>query len=634
MNPKYEFLKTVKPFNLLPDEVLQGIAELLEEVHYPKEQILYLQNESKLRGVDLIVQGEYEVFFYDSEQNKRLAATYGGGYCYGGTSILLNRRRSFRTVICRKGTLVYTLHRKEFLALCRTYEAFLHYFTAEYGRRMLNEEYAHFIRPSRIQPENNIAADQLYSRKLETLEYRAIVSCPDSTPVAEAAQIMVNQKVSCLFVKNDQDQITGYITDLTLRNNVLAKLIPYTQPVRDVMDQPIISIDAQAYIYEAVLLMFQTRARYLLISEGNDYTGFISRNKLLSSLAQSPFMFIQSVKLARSVPELKQRWQKVPEQVYQLLNRGVKSEIVNQVITTVADTIAINVIEGVIAEMGPPPARFVFMVLGSEGRKEQTLRTDQDNAIIYEDKANEQREIVREYFLAFASTVSERLDHIGFSFCEGGFMAKNSKWTHSLSHWKRNYSNWLQESDPEAVLKVATFFDCRFLYGEQGIMDELKAFLHQELERPKHTFLHHMAQNALQYEPPLTFFNNIRTFSKGSQQVFNLKKTMTPIVDLVRAYALRNRIFLTNTGERLEALAQKGVFTEKERQELLQAYYYLMGMRLRKQAIQIIDDRKEPDNLLDPKSLTKIEQVTLKEIFKVISGFQTKIKVGFMESLH
>ncbi|EJF09932.1 cyclic nucleotide-binding domain-containing protein [Pontibacter sp. BAB1700] len=142
MNPKYEFLKTVKPFNLLPDEVLQGIAELLEEVHYPKEQILYLQNESKLRGVDLIVQGEYEVFFYDSEQNKRLAATYGGGYCYGGTSILLNRRRSFRTVICRKGTLVYTLHRKEFLALCRTYEAFLHYFTAEYGRRMLNEEYA------------------------------------------------------------------------------------------------------------------------------------------------------------------------------------------------------------------------------------------------------------------------------------------------------------------------------------------------------------------------------------------------------------------------------------------------------------------------------------------------------------
>ncbi|MBF8962234.1 CBS domain-containing protein [Pontibacter sp. FD36] len=634
MNAKYEFLKTVRPFDVLPDEVLHGVAELLQQVQHPKESILYLQDESKLRGVDLIVRGAYEVFFYDSEQNKRLVTNYISGTCYGGASLLLNRRRSFRTVISRKGTVVYTLHRKEFLALCQAYEAFFHYFTAEYGRRMLDEEYAHFIRPSRIQPENNIAVDQLYSRKLETIEPRTIAACPGSTSIAEAAQLMISQKVSCLFVQDEHSQIKGYVTDLTLRNNVVARQVPYTQPVYDIMDQPIISIGSQAYIYEAVLLMFQTRARYLLITDGAGYIGFISRNKLLSSLAQSPFMFIQSVKLARSVPELKQRWQKVPEQVYQLLNRGVKSEIVNQVITTVADTIAINVIEGVIEEMGPPPAKFVFMVLGSEGRKEQTLRTDQDNAIIYEDKANEQREMVREYFLAFASTVSERLDHIGFSFCEGGFMAKNSKWTHSLSHWKRNYSNWLQESDPEAVLKVATFFDCRFLYGEQSIMGDLKGFLHEELERPRYKFLHHMAQNALQYEPPLTFFNNIKTFSKGSQQVFNLKKTMTPIVDLVRAYALRNRIFLTNTGERMEALANVGIFTEKERQELLQAYYYLMGMRLKKQAIQIIDDRKEPDNLLDPRTLTKIEQVTLKEIFKVISDFQTKIRVSFMETLY
>lgn len=634
MNPKYEFLKTVKPFDLLPDEVLQGVAELLEEVQHPKDSILYLQNVSKLRGVDIIVRGEYELFFYDSEQQKRLVTRQGSGYCFGGTSILLNRRRSFRTVLPGKDTVVYTLHRKEFLALCQAYEGFFHYFTAEYGRRMLDEEYAHFIRPSRIQPENNIAADQLYSRKIETIAPRAIVSCPGGTAIAVAAQLMVSQKVSCLFVEDGQRNIVGFVTDLTLRNNVVARQVDYAGPVSEIMDQPIIAIGSQAYIYEAVLLMFQTRARYLLISDTQGYTGFISRNKLLSSLAQSPFMFIQSVKLARSVPELKQRWQKVPEQVYQLLNRGVKSEIVNQVITTVADTIAVNVIEGVIEEMGPPPAKFVFMVLGSEGRQEQTLRTDQDNAIIYEDKANEQREMVRDYFLQFASSVSERLDHIGFSFCEGGFMAKNTKWTHSLSHWKRNYRTWLDESDPEAVLKVATFFDCRFLYGEEAIMGELKDFLHEELESPRYKFFHHMAQNALQYEPPLTFFNTIKTFSVGSQQVFNLKKTMTPIVDLVRAYALRNRIFKTNTGERLEALAKLGVFTEKERQELLQAYYYLMGMRLKKQAIQIIDDRKEPDNLLDPKTLTKIEQVTLKEIFKVIGDFQTKIKVGFMETLY
>ena len=124
----------------------------------------------------------------------------------------------------------------------------------------------------------------------------------------------------------------------------------------------------------------------------------------------------------------------VPDIVNQLLSRGVKANIVNQVISTVTDTMALKVIENVLAELGPAPARFVFMVLGSEGRKEQTLLTDQDNAIIYEDKADEQRELVRAYFLCFATAVSDQLDHIGLHFCTGGFMAKNPKRTHSLSY--------------------------------------------------------------------------------------------------------------------------------------------------------------------------------------------------------
>lgn len=93
-----------------------------------------------------------------------------------------------------------------------------------------------------------------------------------------------------------------------------------------------------------------------------------------------------------------------------------------------------------------PPAKFVFIALGSEGRKEQTLKTDQDSAIIYEDKANEQRELVRAYFLDFATKVSDRLNDIGFVYCDGGYMASNPQWTHSLSHWKRNYKSWIEDT--------------------------------------------------------------------------------------------------------------------------------------------------------------------------------------------
>ncbi|HEX8327224.1 MAG TPA: DUF294 nucleotidyltransferase-like domain-containing protein [Hymenobacter sp.] len=636
MSSKLDFLRTVKPFDLLPEDVLAEVAEGLQEVHHPREAIIYHQDVTKLRGLDIVVEGEYETFFYDSQQNRRVVEYSRRGECYGGISLLLNKKKSLRTVLAKRNTRVYFLHRREFLALCQGYEGFFNFFTARYGQRMQNEEYAHFVRPATSAASSYLASDQLFSRRIETLEMRPVVLCAAYTPIFEVAQRMAAARTSCYFI-TDADvngQIIGYVTDITLRDKVVAGLADARQPVETIVDAPVVSISSRAFVYEAILLMFRTKTRYLLVETDGEYVGFLSRNKLLTDdQAQSPFIFIQSVKQAQAVPELKRRWEQVPEMVYQLLNRGVKPEIVNQVITTVSDTIAVKLIEDAIAELGPPPAKFVYMVLGSEGRKEQTLLTDQDNAIIYEDKANEQRELVRTYFLRFAEIVSDRLNEIGFSYCDGGFMAKNGKWTHSLSHWKRNYVEWMTDSNPEAGMQFAASFDCRYLYGDATIMDELHEFLAEELQKPRDRFFHYMAVNALQYEPPLTFFNNIRTFAVGSQQVFNLKRTMSPIVDLVRMYALKHRIFATNTGERLEALKALGVFKEREAHELLQSYYYLMGVRLKKQAVQIISDHTTPDNYLDPKSLTKVEQVTLKEIFRVIADFQVKIKVGFTKSL-
>ncbi|AIZ65346.1 signal transduction protein (plasmid) [Hymenobacter sp. DG25B] len=634
MDDRLAFVRTVTPFNLLPDEVLQGVVNLLQEVRHPREALLYQQDTSKLRSLDIIAEGEYETFFYDSGQHKRLPETYGPGTCYGGMSILLNKKRSLRTVVVHKGTRVLQLPRRDFRALCQAYEPFFHYFTARYGERMQDEEYAHFVKPVTTPEQNFLVADQLFSRRINTLEVRELVTCPADLPIYEAARRMAAAKVSCLFVTEaGTDQIIGYCTDITLRDKVIARQLDAARPLGEVVATPIVSIPQDAYVYEAILRMFQTKTRYLLVEKNGMYSGFLSRNKLLSDLAQSPFMFIQAVKLAQSTRELKRRWEMVPDIVSQLLSRGVKAEIVNQVISTVADTIALKVIENVLAEHGPAPARFVFMVLGSEGRQEQTLLTDQDNAIIYEDKANEQRELVRAYFLRFAAAVSDQLDHIGLHYCTGGFMAKNSKWTHSLSHWKRNYHTWMSESNAETVMQFATFFDCRYLYGEASLMEELQVFLHQELTQPLDRFLFFMARNALQYEPPLTFFRSFRTFAQEGHQVFDLKKTMSPIVDLVRVYALKHQIFSTNTGERLARLREKGVFKEKEYQELLQAYYYLMGMRLKKQAHQLSSDRTPPTNYLDPSTLTQVEQVTLKEIFKVIGDFQVKIKVNFTKSI-
>jgi len=633
MNSKTELLKTVSPFNLLPMEVLEEVSEILQEVEYKKETLAYRQEITKMKGVDIIVKGQYETFFYDGAENKRSIEIHNPGYCFGGISILLNRKRALKSVIANKGTIVYSLPRKDFIALCNGYEEFYQYYTTDFGKRMLDEEFAHFFKKPASFEESYIASEQLYSRKIEGITYREIVSCPQTLPIFEAAKLMAQQKISCVFIKDDNDQIIGYATDITLRDNVIAKCLDAKQEIKTVMDNPIVSISYDAYIYEAILMMFRTKTKYLLVEKDTKYIGFLSRNRLLSEQAQSPLVFIQSVKLAVSSKELKEKWERVPNIVNQLLGRGVHAEIVNQVITTIADTIAIKVIEKVLDKMGTPPAKFAFMVTGSEGRKEQTLKTDQDNAIIYEDKANEQRETVRAYFLEFAKQVSDQLNEIGFEYCKGGYMASNPQWTHSLSHWKRNYKSWMEDSLPESAIKFSTFFDCRYLYGDRTIIQELKGFLDEELKTPIHRFFAYIAKNALQYKPPLTFFKNIRTQTIGKIEVFDIKNAMTPVVDLVRVYALQNRVFAENTGERLKALKEKGVFTDSQFHELMHSYYYLMSMRLKNQANQIMQDKKEPDNYIDLKSITNIEQVTLKEIFKVIDNFQEGIKIRFTNNL-
>lgn len=631
MTAPFEFLKSTPPFEKVPDEELQSITLQLEAMQHEKSGIIYQQHKTKIHYLDIIFSGGYQTFFYNSVGKKELITELGVHDTYGAFSILLNKGKSIQTVIANKDTLVYRLPGQLFKELCQNYDTFYQYFLSAFGKEMLNERFSSFVITPAIDVEL-LAFDRYFTRRLDAVSVRPIISCWPQTPAHMAAAMMEAEKQSCLFVETGGEYI-GYVTDIILRNKIVAEQRHSATPVAEIMEGPIFTISREAYIYEAILLMFNHNIRYLLVEEEGKKVGVISRNKLLSDQAQSPFVFIQSVRLAVSTEELKRKWGEVPEVIYNLLTRGVKSELVNQVITNISDTIAQKVIEEVIEEVGPPPAHFVFMSLGSEGRKEQTLKTDQDNAIIYEDKANEFREKTRTYFLDFAERVSEKLNHIGFTFCTGGLMAKNPKWTHSLSHWKRNYNQWIENPDPQSVMHFSTFFDCRMIYGHQPLIDELREHILEKLAEPGEYFFMQLATNALQYEPPLTIFRGIRTISKGDQKVFNIKRAMTPIVDLVRVYALKHKILKTNTGDRMKCLRDQKVFTEEDFHELMQSYYYLMGMRLKQQAHQIIYDHQPPDNFISPASLTKIEIVTLKEIFKVIANFQQRIKLVFTRNL-
>ncbi|WP_447640214.1 MULTISPECIES: DUF294 nucleotidyltransferase-like domain-containing protein [Chitinophagaceae] len=629
----FEFLQNTAPFNQLPDAVIEATASKLEKKSFGKEQVLYEQEISKLRGIDIIVAGSYDTFFYDSGRNRRRERRLGAGQIYGGISVLLNQKLSVNTVVVKKGTDIYFLHRKYFRELCTQHEAFQAFFTSDFAGRMMDNEFAHFFKNPAWRDDSFLDADQFFSKRMGDVTYREIVTASCDMSVFELVRTMRQSKVSCIYLTNDTGEIVGYLTDILLRDRIIGERLSADTLARYVMDKKPVKVSVDNFVFEAVLKMYRTNTKYLLIEKNGDYIGFQSRNRLLAEQSRSPLLFIQSVKLANSDDELRSKWLEAPKIITQLLDRGVHTGIANQVITTISDSIAETVIERTIEQMGPAPAKFCFMVLGSEGRKEQTFKTDQDNAIIYEDKANEHREEVRAYFLEFAKRVSESLNHIGFSFCTGGYMAMNPKWTHSLSHWKRNYEEWIADAVPETIVKFTTFFDCRFLYGDEYIMQELYAFLDDVLQKPMERVFYFMAKNALQYEPPLTFFKGIKTFTKGDNEVFDVKRAMTPIVDLVRVYALKHHIRAVNTGERIRLLYQQKVFSSTEYEELRQSYYLLMRMRLRHQARQIMVDNVESDNYMLLHRFSRIERLTLVEVFKTIKKFQTKIRIDFTKEL-
>ncbi len=629
---RIEFLKKVPPFNILPDTVLSEVSDVMQVKVFERQETVYHQDKSELDAIDIIAEGAYNAYFYDSQGNVRLEELYDIGDVYGGSSVLLNKHYSIRTVSAKANTVVLRLDKDEFKALCRSYHKFFEHFTIQYGNKMLNDEYAHFAKRNSTVEENFMDADIIFNRKISSITPRLLVTCSPETPIYEVASYMDEKRVNCVYVK-EGEELTAFVSKDILIKSALANRKSTETPVIDVAQKSIICIQKDALVFEALLALYPSQQEYILVQDGNESLGYLSRYRLLTEHAQSPLIFIQSVKLSNTILDLKEKWSKVPEMISMMIGRGVSAEIINRIVTTIADEILLRVIDGVQTEMGPAPAKYCFMVIGSEGRQEQTLATDQDNAIVYEDKANEQRELVREYFLDFADRISTRLNDIGFKFCTGGFMAKNPKWCHSLSHWKRNYDEWINQAAPDTVIKFSTFFDCRYVYGERSLFDELDEHMVNCIDKSSSKFLMNLVSNALHYEPPLGLFNGIKTFTKDDRKVFDIKKSMTPIVDMMRMYSLKNKVLDTNTGIRMRKLLELGHIDEVKYRELRHAYYYLMGVRLKSQSSEILNEFREASNFIEPKTLTQVEQATLKEIFKFIKDVQWGIRMTFSKQV-
>jgi CBS domain-containing protein len=315
-----------------------------------------------------------------------------------------------------------------------------------------------------------------------------------------------------------------------------------------------------------------------------------------------------------------------------LIDSGARPRNVNRVVTTVSDAIGERLLALATEALGPPPARFAFITLGSEGREEQTLVTDQDNAIVWEDVPPDEEAAAAEYFGRLGARVCDALAEIGYALCPGEIMAKNPKWCRPLSGWKEHFSSWIRASSPQDLLSINIFFDFRCLAGERSLAGELRRHIRAELDQNP-GFFHLFAQNALLYKAPVGIFGNIVAESdgRGSARTFSIKDAMTPVVNFARLYALKHGVAETNTFDRLRALHGKNVLRKATHDEVVESYAFLMQTRLRHQAGALAEGAA-PSNAINPKSLTHLEEAALKKTFGHIAVLQKKIGFDFLGS--
>ena len=469
-----------------------------------------------------------------------------------------------------------------------------------------------------------------FNQRLDDIQKKNVTACSKLLPAKEAVQLLQQNDADLLLVRDEEGQYSGVVTDHDLRKALLSSENGVSSTVEDIMSAGFFSLPGAASLLDAWGVMTCNNISHLFITNDEGaVSGYVDKTDMLAIQNYSPTVLMREISNAPTPAEIIRLNAIQPYLISTLVESGAKPQSINGLITSINDVIRKKFIEFAIEALGPPPAVFAFMVFGSEGREEQTLHTDQDNAIVYEDVPPEREDSVRKYFLAMGEKVCTWLNDAGYVFCKGNNMAMNPELCQPASVWKRYFGTWVFSATGEDLLRTKIFFDFRHAFGDKAIVDMLREHLNRVISENLR-FLQILARDILNMGPPIGRFGKFIVETSGDNRGgFDIKKSMVPIVDFARIYALKHQVKAVNTIKRLDALHELKILSDLNHQEMIQAYCFLMQMRLKIQADAASAGTNQPDNIVYPNTLTSIEKRLLKEIFTQTKNYQARLSYDF-----
>jgi len=461
---------------------------------------------------------------------------------------------------------------------------------------------------------------------------RSAVFCKLDAPIITVAAMMTDQQSSAALVQSESGDIIGIVTDGDIRERVVAADVDRLEQVHRIMSSPLVTISERAEIYEALLLMERKGIQHLAVAdEAGRIIGVIRNQELLQFRSYGPIVLSREVQQAATPEEVARCCRRVPGMAKALLDSGAHPHNVTRMISSVCDAATVRLIALAEKKLGPAPVPFVFLALGSHGRQEMTLASDQDNAIVYTPALDPEAQSQAESYLnELGCFVCEWLERAGYPLCSGDVMARNPRWCKPISVWKQYFSDWIGLPEPQQLLEFTIFFDFRPVYGSMDLSQDLRHHVFEAL-RTQPSFYPHFAQNSLLFKPPARLFGRILTGGAGGEhpKLLDLKDALMPIVSFARLYALRLEMDDTHTINRLDALVEQSVLQESSGQDITSAYDFLMRLRLQHQAAMVVSDQVA-DNVINYRGLGQTEQTLLNQSFAQIAAVQKRISYDFL----
>ncbi len=612
------FLQQYPPFTQMEADALQFLAANLQLGYYAKGAVILDPAQAIPPVLHIIQRGTVQVLpFNTAHSGEARPVTLGPGECFS-VSALLEQRPVIAPYTAAGDTFCYELPAEHFPELLNRSPVF-----REFATRYL----ASMLRESRRLIQLNFTSaggeQQAMSRTLRSLVTRKPVSCPPQTSTEEVLRIMQQHKVGSVLIVCGEGRALGIFTRHDVLDRVALAQCALGRPISEIMTPDPLTLPAEASAYEAALLIAHRGIRHVPVCDGGRVIGVVTERDLFALQRVSLRAINRTIAGTQSVGELQRVAADIRRLTRSMLGQGVAAEQLTQIISTLNDGLLGRIIDIERKNFAIDDLRWCWLAFGSEGRYEQTISTDQDNGLIF-DERDGSAEAVRARLLPFAQAVNRDLDACGFPLCSGNIMAGNPQWCLSAGEWRNKFEHWVADTDPRALLNAVIFFDFRALHGEAALADDLRQRL-TVLTRENSRFRRQLAQYALEARPPLGMISEFVTDDHGG---IDLKKSAARLfTDAARVLALAAGVPHTNTAQRLRGAGPALKMPQTEIAAMTDAFYFVQALRLRGQVAA--DAAVRGANRVIPGQLNEVDRRILKESLRQARKLQRRIALDY-----